>query len=95
MVHAESNSTIQLQANTLFTVASNPPADMTEQPYLHKKIHDVGRHLLNKYLDDPQDLSFSPSKSGGVNILLRLGVGCEGGVSVHLKEQGYTWELGL
>lgn len=67
-----------------------PTADRTEQPYLHQKVHDVRRHLLNKYLDDPQDLSFRPGESGGVNILLRLRVGCEGSVSVHLPKSGVT-----
>lgn len=90
MVHAERNPTIWLQANTLFTVTSNPHADMAEQPYLHKKVHNISRHLLNKYLNDSQDLSFSPSKSGGVNILLRLRVRCEGSVSVHLPKSRVT-----
>lgn len=58
----------------------------TEQPYLHEKVHDVSWHLLNQDLDDSQDLSFRPRERGGVDILLRLRVGGEGRVSVHLPE---------
>jgi len=65
---------------------------MAWQPYLNKKVHDVGRHLLNKDFNDSQDLSFSPSKSSGVNILLRLCVCCKGGVSVHLQGAGLYME---
>lgn len=63
-----------------------PMSRYTEQPYLHEKVHDVSRHLLDQDLDDSQDLPFRPRKRGGVDILLRLRVGGEGRVSVHLPE---------
>lgn len=94
MVHKRSKCHNAVPAKALFITASKAQSLMARQHYLHKKVHNVRRHLLNKDFNDSQDLSFSPSKSCGVNILLRLCVCCKGGVSVHLQGAGLhmqTW----
>lgn len=51
--YTEWNSIMLVQASKLLTAALKPQRHKAAQPYLHQKVHDVGRHLLNKYFNDP------------------------------------------
>lgn len=51
--YTELNSIMLVQASKLPTAASKPQRHKAAQPHLHQKVHDVGRHLLNKYFNDP------------------------------------------
>lgn len=55
--------------------------------YLHQQVHYVSRHLLYQDVDHPQDLGLGSGQRGGVNVLLRLGVGLRCVVSMNLTNE--------
>lgn len=54
--------------------------------YLDQQIHDISRHLLYQDVNHSQYLSLGSGQSGGVNVLLRLGVRLSCVVPMNLEK---------